>query len=87
MITSKIIELTDEWQLLIDNSDGKEGVSFYVNNGSGIFRYGSDAPDNSENWGMRISAGARIIPIPTTKLYGKKNVLNDECNVIINIDE
>jgi hypothetical protein len=37
---------------------------------------------------MRISAGARIIPVPVgAKLWGKLNINPDHCTVMINVDE
>ena len=86
--TTKKIELTQEWQLLLDNSSNTSNAdnSFYVNDGSAIFVYSDDTP--SVNYGMRISAGARIIPVPIgAKLWGKLNINPDQCSVIINIDE
>ena len=88
-IKSSIIELTDSWQELIDNSGTNSDAEnhMYVNSGSGIFRFDTDTPDDTENWGMRISAGARYTYVPTgTKLYGKRNVINDKCIVILNIN-
>ena len=88
-IKSSIKELTDSWQELIDNSgtDNNAKNHMYVNSGSGLFRFDTDTPDDTENWGMRISAGARYTYVPTgTKLYGKRNTINDKCVVILNVD-
>ena len=89
---TKYFKLTSEWQLLLDNTGNKANAnnSFYVNKGSGDFAYSNDAPDLEE--GMRISAGARIIPVPVNaKLWGKlpKNFKDyeDYCDGFINVDE
>ena len=85
--TSKV-ELTQEWQLLIDNTGDNANAdnSFYVNEGSAIFVYSDDTP--SIDYGMRISAGARIIPVPVgAKLWGKLNVNPDHCTVMLNINQ
>jgi len=85
---TKEIQLTQEWQLLLDNTGTNANAdnSFYVNEGSAIFVYSDDTP--TVNNGMRISAGARIIPVPVgAKLWGKLNVNPDQCSVLINIDE
>ena len=81
------IELTNDWQKIIDNSQNSQsdGTSFYVNHGSAIFVYDDDTPD--VDYGMRISAGARIIPVPPkATLWGKLNVIEDECTVMVNTD-
>jgi len=82
------VTLTQEWQLLIDNTGDNANAdnSFYVNEGSAIFVYDNDTPTMTN--GMRISAGARIIPVPlNAKLWGKLNVNPDHCTVMINIDQ
>ena len=86
--TTTKIELTQEWQLLLDNTgnNANSDNSFYVNEGSAIFVYSDDTP--TQDYGMRISAGARIIPVPVNaKLWGKLNANPDHCTVMINKDE
>jgi len=88
-ITSKNYNLTHSWQELGDNSGSKSNAqaNFYVNTNGGIFYFGTDKPDDSDDTGMYISAGSRITYIPQgTKLYGKLKRNNNVCTVVVNID-
>ncbi len=72
---TKQIDLTDDYQLLLDNTgqgDAKENGQnfFYVNTGSAEFYFSTDDPDPVP--GLRVSAGARFMPVPEgCKLYGR----------------
>ena len=94
--TTKKIILTEDYQLLLDNTgngDAKANADnfFYVNVGSAEFFLGGDNPGDVE--GMRVSAGARFMPVPVgAKLYGRlthmKNtnsvkVWQDYCEVFV----
>ena len=73
--TTKKFELTHDYQLLLDNTGQGDAASnsdnfYYVNSGSGEFYIDNDTPDDVE--GLRVSAGARFMPIPKgAKLYGR----------------
>ena len=80
------IQLTDKWQLIIDNSgdNASENNNIYINSGFGYFRFDTDTP--TEEKGMVFSAGMRNIFVPVgSKLYGKKS--KTDCLVIANIEQ
>jgi len=95
---TKEIDLTNDYQELLDNTGNGDAKSnadnfYYVNSGSGEFYFSTDDPDAVP--GLRISAGARCMPVPVgSKLYGRlthqKNdnfhAFEDACKVFVSYE-
>jgi len=101
---TKRIELTEDYTLLMDNADDTNNDTgtkvnasnfFYVNSGSAEFYFSTDDPDDVP--GMRVSAGARFMPVPVgSKLYGRLTKMRnnagvkpykDECIVFVSYEK